>query len=139
MTSQFFCLGKVASLNRTANELMNNGSFKEAVDAFGKVTDLAPDQGNAWFGLGYCLHMDGQIERAIEAHKKAAQFEQFSGIATFNLACAYSLQEETDQAISALKKAIELGFNDASQLKSDSDLDYIRDDRRFKELLKELD
>ena len=128
----------VSQLARQASELMSNEAFKEAAEAFAKVTELAPDRGNAWFGYAYCLHMNGQLDKAIAAHKRAATFERFKGIATYNLACAYARLNRKDEAIKALEQAIHFGFGDIAQLEGDSDLDNIRSDAKYKQLLEKL-
>ncbi len=60
------------------------------------------------------------------------------GAIYYNLACAYSLNKQAGQAIENLKKAVALGYNDKAHIEEDSDLDYIRKDKRFVNLLKSI-
>lgn len=53
----------------------------------------------------------------------------------YNLACAYSLESRADEAIERLKQSIEAGFRDFKHMQKDKDLDHIRDDPRYKELI----
>ena len=53
----------------------------------------------------------------------------------YNVACCESLAGQTDQAIAHLRRAIELSERTRSFLEDDSDLDPIRQDPAFKELL----
>lgn len=126
-------------LMETANELMSDESFEEAIPLLAKLTKLDPDNGEAWFKYGYCLHLSGKLDEALVAHSKAAGFKQFAGIATYNLACAYSLKNETDEALNQLEKAIHLGFDDLNQIEGDSDLDNIRKDQRYIDLIQSLE
>jgi hypothetical protein len=82
--------------------------------------------------------MAGAYEKAIPAHKKAATFEATRGIALYNLACACSLAGRLDEAMEALHASHEAGFDLASVIATDSDLENLHDDPRFAELLAEL-
>ncbi len=54
----------------------------------------------------------------------------------YNLACAQARQGQQEEAIASLAAAIEWGFNDASQLDQDADLESLRSDARFDSLRK---
>lgn len=126
-------------ISQKARAAFNGQDFAAAAPLFRELVKLQPENGDAWFRLGYSLHMSGKIDEAIEVHKKAAEFDGTGVIAAYNLACAYSLKDKKDDAIEALKKAIAKGFRDGNQIKGDSDMDNIRDDDRFKAILKELE
>jgi tetratricopeptide (TPR) repeat protein len=53
----------------------------------------------------------------------------------YNVACCESLAGQKDQAIAHLRRSIELSDRTRSYLEGDSDLDPIREDPAFKELL----
>jgi len=125
------------SLERAAM-LQAAGKWLEAAAMYEAVAPTRPDDPRAWFGLAYCLHMGGAYEKAVEAHKKAATFEQTRGISLYNLACAYSLLGRTDEAIEALRESREAGFDLADPIGGDGDLDNLRDDPRFRELVEEV-
>ena len=55
--------------------------------------------------------------------------------AHYNLACTYSLWGKTDQALEALEQALERGFDDFEHIDDDPDLDPLRADPRFAQLL----
>lgn len=57
----------------------------------------------------------------------------------YNLACSYSLTHQKKAAISALENAIDLGYKDYANMKNDSDFDFIRNEKRFKALLKQIE
>ncbi len=124
----------VASLDQ-ARRHQQAGEWSAAAAAYEAVIQAQPDSVPAWFGLGYCLHMSGDYEKAIKAHQKAATFEPIKGVALYNLACAYALTGRTEAAVTALEASREAGFDIAEPMQSDSDLDSLRDDARFKKLL----
>ncbi len=121
-----------------ATELMSSQEFVKAAELFQKVVEQDPENGMAWFRLGYSLHASGDLAKAIPAHKKASSFERLAAISTYNLACAYSLKKQIDKAFEALEKSIELGMDDVDQLEQDTDLDNLRDDERYAKLLKKM-
>ncbi|MHC4993390.1 MAG: tetratricopeptide repeat protein, partial [Planctomycetota bacterium] len=121
---------------REAQQLQQAGQWQEAAHAWYQITEAEPDNGTAWFNLGYCLHAAGQLEKAIKVHKKASTFEQYHGIALYNLGCAYALTGERDKAIEALAAGQAAGFTLAGRAEDDSDLESLLDDPRFQELLR---
>ena len=82
--------------------------------------------------------MVGKIDEAIAAHKLAAKFEDYKGIATYNLGCAWALKGEKEKAIAALQNAVKFGFDDLEQFEEDKDLDSLRNDDRFSDLISKL-
>ncbi len=115
------------------------GDWDAAVTAYEALLVEQPDSPASWFGLAYCLHMRGDYEKAIEAHRRSATFEQTRGISLYNLACAYALTGRTDEALDALKASRDAGFDLSSAIRTDSDLDSLRDDPGFKEFLNDGD
>jgi len=99
----------------------------EAVNEF-EVADRA-------FQKAYNTHMEGKIDEAIELHKVAAQYESTKVLATYNLGCAWALKGEKDRAFKALNRAVDFGMADIEQFEGDSDLDSLRDDPRYDEVI----
>ena len=92
----------------------------------------------AWLNLGRALHAKKRYEEAIAADLEAAKGSAQRGNALYNLACAYALTGQRDKAIEAASKAIEAGYKYKWLYESDSDLESIRQDSRFKVLLTKL-
>lgn len=57
--------------------------------------------------------------------------------AHYNLACRYALLKQSDMALVSLRKAVELGYRDFQFMEEDRDLDSIRKDPRFRQLVRE--
>ena len=68
-------------------------------------------------------------ERLINGYKSDAYY---------NMACCYSLTHQKKPALKALEQAIQLGYKDYGNMKSDTDFDYIRQEKKFKTLLEQL-
>jgi tetratricopeptide (TPR) repeat protein len=54
----------------------------------------------------------------------------------YNIACMYSRLEREEESIEWLQKAIDKGYSNWESIKSDSDLENIRDADAYKELVK---
>ncbi|MBC8329225.1 MAG: tetratricopeptide repeat protein [Planctomycetes bacterium] len=122
-----------------ATAAMQSGQFEVAAASFRKILEAQPENGIAWFNLGYSLHALGQLDEAHDCHIKAQDTPQVRPIAIYNHACIHSLWGETDSAIKLLNDAVAEGFNQPQQLRTDSDMDNIRKDARFVALLKKME
>jgi tetratricopeptide (TPR) repeat protein len=59
-------------------------------------------------------------------------------VALYNLACLYSLTSKKEKALECLEKSIKAGYTDVGHMQEDSDLDNIRSEEKYKELVKKL-
>ncbi len=121
-----------------AGALFQQNKFAEAAVLYEKIARAQPENAQAWFQMGYCLHVTGNLEKAIPAHRKAVELapsgSQFHALGLYNLGCAYALQGKSDASFEALMKSVDGGFATSRNLdtvKQDSDLDSLRGDPRF--------
>ncbi|GHV56343.1 transglutaminase [Bacteroidia bacterium] len=85
-------------------------------------------------GIKVVNEMVQVFDRLPEAGRQ--QFKQVQATNYYNLACFYSLQNKKKQAIAAFEKCVtEYGYLNYAHAKADTDLDNIRNDKRFKELM----
>lgn len=56
----------------------------------------------------------------------------------YNLACAYALNRDRGRALAALRRAVDKGFKDAAALERDKDLEGLRDEAAYKQIVEEL-
>ena len=56
----------------------------------------------------------------------------------YNLACSYALTDDKDAALKALETAVHRGYQDAEWMGKDQDLESLRGDVRFQQLLKHV-
>ena len=81
------------------------------------------------------LYEAGDYVRAAERGRELLADDPPYADLFYNVACCESLAGQNDQAIAHLRRAIELSERTRSLLEDDSDLDSIRQDPGFKELL----
>lgn len=74
-----------------------------------------------------------EAEKQLRAVVKRVPSEVY---ARYNLACALARQGKTDEALATLRKAVELGFGDPTHIARDPDLESLRGDPRFPQIIK---
>jgi len=93
--------------------------------------------GQRWFNLGHAgLQLD-EAGKAKDRFLKALELGHRPGATTYNVACSYARMGDGDRALEWLGKAREAGFEWAGHVRHDRDLDSLRGDPRFQDLLRE--
>ena len=80
--------------------------FDTAIDAFKKVTSIAPDYADAYNNMGNALKNQGKLEEAIEAYNKALSIKPEYAEAYYNMGIALQDQGKLDEAVSIYNKAL---------------------------------
>jgi Flp pilus assembly protein TadD len=88
---------------------------------------------------GNNLTLKGRFAEGLKLDRRLVQLRPHDPLAHYNLACSYSLLKKVDFALMALRKAIELGYRDFRYMRQDHDLDAVKADTRFRQLLREFD
>lgn len=84
------------------------------------------------------LTTKGLLKEGLKVDQKLVQLRPLDPTAHYNLACRYALLKQRDMALNTLRRAVELGYRDFRFMLQDQDLDSIRKDPRFKQLLREF-
>lgn len=95
-----------------------------------------PKDGDGWYDEGMRLHRRHKYEQAIAAFEKAIEDGYREDAASYNIACGYALLGNSDKAFEWLHRAIEEGFDVASYLRGDDDLESLHGDPRWAEIRK---
>lgn len=80
----------------------------------------------------------GEKKRAISLTEQALGQGQDEPMVLYNVACLYTNQGNKDRALELLEKAVDVGFGDRAWIETDSDLEPLREDPRFKALLERI-
>ena len=94
-----------------------------------------PSQINVLVALGDAYTKTGRYRDGLKIDKKLAELKPADPVVYYNLACSYSLLKMPDLSFEALKKAIGFGYRDFIYMQQDPDLEFIRKDIRYYELL----
>ena len=99
-----------------------------------KKLDFIP----ALFALGDAYTKKGLFEKGLLIDKRLAKLKPDDPVAFYNLACDYSLLNQIDKSLSCLRLALSLGYDDFDYMEKDADLNNLRQDPRYKDLISEV-
>ena len=126
-------------LQEAAIRAFEKRDYAAAEKALRALTVAQPEEGEAWYRLGYVLHQQGKLKEARSAHLKAVtKFERRAPLAAYNIACVDAREGRKDQAIEWLQKAAKLGFIDWRHAQRDSDLEGLRGDPRLAAVIADM-
>jgi adenylate cyclase len=95
-----------------------------------------PDDARAHLFFANTLTLAGRNSEAKSEAATAMELNPSDPLMMYNLACFYSLLNEKELAIESLQKSINAGHEDYEWFKRDPDLDNIRNEPKYIELLK---
>lgn len=96
-----------------------------------------PDYVDALIPLGDTYTKRGLYEKGLAVDQRLTDLRPLDPVVHYNLACSYSLLGKVDPAIKSLEKAMRLGYADFGFMHKDPDLENVRKDDRYNELLKQ--
>lgn len=105
------------------------------ISFYERLIEQKGDFVEALIALGDAYTKKGLYGKGLEVDKRLIKLRPDDATVHYNLACDYSLLKLPDECLKELEKAILLGFDDFKFVEGDPDLDFIRKDRRYKELL----
>lgn len=109
------------------------------IDFFAGVLDRYPDYVDVLRVQGNNLTLKGRYPEGMHIDKRLVQLRPGDPLVHYNLACSFALLKRTDLALKTLRRAIELGYRDFRYMREDRDLDTIRHDPRFRQMLREFE
>lgn len=122
-------LTRMAELNQLDFEL----------EFFAGILERNPDYVDILRVMGNNLTQKGRYAQGLQIDKRLVQLRPNDPLAHYNLACSYALLKKGDPALKTLRRAIELGYRDFRYMREDRDLDFVRHDPRFRQLLREYE
>ena len=107
------------------------------LEFFAAVLANLPDYADALSVQASNLSAKGLIREGLKVDQQLVQLRPADPTAHYNLACRYALLKQPDMALTTLRRAVELGYRDFRFMTQDRDLDSVRKDPRFKQLIRE--
>lgn len=136
----FLLLGMALSTGADALGKSQRAGLQEASErrAKVKISDTESHDGAYWFGRGYELHQSGRYQQSIPAFAHAAEFGYRPATALYNIACGFARLNDKENALTWIERALANGFTRTDLLRNDSDLDPLRSDPRFQQLISKV-
>ena len=131
-----------AELKKRAREARagrDQAKVRQAKDRFELLVTGSPRNGRGLYDVGRELLRYADYDGAARAFVAAAEAGVREGTSLYNAACARALSSRNDEALDLLRRALDAGFDDPDHLREDDDLDGLRSDPRFGQLLKDAD
>jgi len=107
------------------------------LDFFTRVLTKSPEFHEVLRAQASNMTVRGRLQDGLLVDKRLVALRPSDPTAHYNLACRYALLKQPDLAITTLRKAVELGYRDFRYMEEDHDLDSIRKDPRFRQLMRE--
>jgi len=117
--------------------VQNQADFE--LEFYQSILKTNPDYVDVLRVLGNLLTLKGKFAEGLAIDKRLVRLRPSDSLAHYNLACSYALLKRIDMSLKTLRLAVELGYSDFRYMKEDSDLEAIRHDLRFKQLIKECE
>lgn len=123
----------------TCEERLERVGEEFLIEFLRRATERHPKNAVALAELAHCLTRIGRLDEGLDADRRLVRLQPDNPTVHYNLACSLALLGRPDEALDALEAAVQLGFDDPSHLENDEDLESLRDEVRFRDLLRRLD
>ena len=134
-------LNQTYTLHILAEKEQSEKYYKECIEAYKKIGNLYPEDIDILNNWSAAIIELANIKGSFYGYKtslesilkKAEQIKPGSG--SYNLVCLYAMTKDNTKALVWFEKALKLGDTSRKHIESDTDLDNIRHEPKFKELL----
>jgi adenylate cyclase len=113
-------------------------AFERGLRVAERHLELRPREARAWY-LGAHAHLElGNAVEAAKWNERAMALGPRDPATLYNSACLFALLGDLDRCFECFERAVEHGFSNVQWLEHDPDLDGIREDGRYQQLLDDL-
>lgn len=124
---------------REARAGRDQAKTRRAAERFDLLVARTPKDGRALYDVGRELLRHADYDRAARAFVAAAEAGVREGTSLYNAACARALANQKPEALDLLRRALDAGFDDPDHFREDDDLDGLRAEPRFRQLVTDAD
>ena len=108
------------------------------IEFYEAILRRSPDYTEVVGLLGALYTRVGRIGDGLKMDRKLVRLEPDNPTAHYNLACSLALCKKRPAALQSLRKAVSLGYDDVDWMLQDPDLEILKPDPEFKQLLGQL-
>jgi len=113
------------------------GKVEKAESCLHKAIEIDPKYALGYYDLGVILAKQRTRDKeAKKCFKKAVELDPDMGWAHYSIACIDALEGKKREALKNLERAFEKGIEDRAHIDKDADLDSLRKDGKFQEMMK---
>lgn len=134
-SSAFF---RAQSLEALGDRDQAQEAYRAALGVVQRHMDLNPDDPRAATMRAVSLCRIGRVEEGLRWAERALELDPEDAGVAYNAACLYAVVGETDRAMAHLQTAVSAGFGNRDWLERDPDLDKIRTEPRFQQIMAEM-
>jgi tetratricopeptide (TPR) repeat protein len=132
-----------AALREQAQTAQAAGDWAAAVEAFEALVAVAPEDGQAWLGLGRSRHQAGDVRGALAAYERAVEIGGPNGGppppgAFFHGARAWMALGEPTQAVAWLSRLADAGFAGYRAVVGNADFAPLLENADFKAVIERM-
>lgn len=109
------------------------------LEFFAGVLERCPTHLDVLRAHGNNLTLKGRYVEGLQIDKRLVKLRPSDPLVHYNLACSLALLAKKEAALKTLRRAVELGYRDFRFIREDRDLESIRHDPRFRQLLREFE
>jgi len=113
-----------------------DNTLRTAITVYERYVSQHPEDARAHMYFATDLAASGKADEAKVEAAKALELSPDDPLMLYNATCFYSQMGEKNLAVETLRNALAAGFVDYEWLKRDSDLDPIRNEPEYMELMK---
>lgn len=126
------------SLTQSSERRLEEAGLEFLAQFLGIESRRHPKNLEALAELGHALTRLGRIGEGLEVDRRLVRLAPDNSTVHYNLACSLCLLDRPLEALDALERSVELGYDDAGHLLADEDLQILREDPRFRAVIRKL-
>ncbi len=114
------------------------GDEDNAIAEYEKTLSMKPDFSPSLSSLALLYSGKKEYDTSISYFKKMIELHPNNTSLYYNIACLYSKQNKIQESLDWLRTAIQNGYNKWSLIKTDKDLDNIRDSSGYRKIISDM-
>ncbi len=122
--------------NKLGNLYKKYRKKDEAAEQYRKALSIQPNFPEALKNLATIYAVRGEYENALSLLKKIIDIQPENFDVPYLIACIYARQNKKKESVGWLKKAVKKGYNNWDKLRTDNNLENIKDSAYYKSIVK---